>query len=529
VGAEEKMDLDLNLLNKTNIELKRALGHFVDSMPSSGPLANQVEGIEEALKSNDTIFTFASLVEQYAKMKQSLDELEREDSIRDLNALKSLMQESADKSLSTSQAEKITEILSEINLEQPAHAIMLTVGRALEYFANELSELREPSNVIISNKDVATKETDVVASDVFLASKRLIKEVVAISKQLTQAYPNDQFISSLLLDATQIPTDKGALFKSVDLLERSTKYLVLLIQQERCSAEEMLNDIHANLVGVFKQTSVIDKLIASTKGNADKVKLNMAAEFYNMEVKAKSINTLAGMQKHINDSVLLMSDIMNDYAKSQNKIHQINTKTIKNLNNKVENTTNFIGKLENQLNVAKETSLIDELTTVGNRKGYVQAINKARNTWLTSQQPLSLVLIDVDKFKSINDNFGHSIGDQVLKSLGQTLKNNIRSADYIARYGGEEFVIILTETDLNKAVLIVKKIRKVINSLKFELRKKNKRLKITCSFGISTFTNKVSNTIDVFNSADEALYQAKESGRDAIVVFTDDKFTSIEK
>ena len=523
------MNLDLNLLNKINIELKRALGHFVDSMPNSGPLTNQVEGIEEALKSNDTVFTFASLVEQYAKMKQSLDELEREDSIRDLNALKSLMQESAGKSLSTSQAEKITEILSEINLEQPAHTIMVAVGRALEYFANELSELRESSKVIVSNKEIATEETDVVASDVFLASKRLIKEVVAISKQLTQTYPNDKFISSVLHDATQIPTGKGSFFKSVDLLERSTKYLALLIQQERCSAEEMLNDIHANLVGVFKQTSVIDKLMASTKGNADKVKLNMVAEFKNMEVKAKSIDTLTGMQKHINDSVLLMSDIMNEYAKSQNKIHQTNTKTIKGLTNKIENATNFIGKLENQLNAAKETNLVDELTKVGNRKGYVQAINKARNTWLTSQHPLTLVLIDVDRFKSINDNFGHSIGDQVLKSLAQTLKKNIRSSDYIARYGGEEFVVILPETDLNKTIQIAKKIQKVVNSLKFELRKKNKTLKITCSYGISNFTDKISNTIDVFNGAYEALYQAKENGRDAIVAFSDDKFTSIDK
>ncbi|MBL4832710.1 MAG: GGDEF domain-containing protein [Pseudomonas sp.] len=523
------MNQDVNLLTNTNSELKLALGHFIDGMPNSGPLTHQVKGIEEALKSNDAIFTFASLVEQYAKMKEALDDLELEDSMRDLNALKSLMQESADKSLSTNQAEKISQIISEIHLEQPAHTIMVTVGHALRYFANELSELREISNVIVSNTDVISEETDVVASDVFLASKRLIKEVVAISKQLIQTYPNDKFISCVLHDATQIPTGKGAFFKSIDLLERSTKYLALLIQQERCSAEEILHDIHTNLLGVFKQTTVIDKLMASTKGNADKVQLSMVAEFKNMEVKAKNIDTLDGMQKHINNSVLLMSDIMNDYAKSQTKNHQNNTKIIKNLNNKVENAANFIGKLESQLSTAKETNLIDELTTVGNRKGYVQAINKARHNWLTTQDPLALVFIDVDKFKNINDNFGHSIGDQVLKSLGQTVKNNIRSSDYIARYGGEEFVIILPDTDLKKAIQIVKKIRLVINHLKFKLRKNNQVVKITCSYGIANFTEKTCNTIDVFNGADEALYQAKEHGRDAIVVYSNDKFIAIDK
>lgn len=523
------MNQNLNLLNKTNIELKRALGHFVDSLPNSGPLANQVVSIKEALKSNDTIFTFTSLVEQYAKMQQSIDELDREDCERDLNAFKSLLNQSADKCLSTNQAEKITNILSEIHLEQPSHNIMVAAGRALEYFANELGELREASNVIVSNKKMTTEETDVVATDVFLASRRLVKEVVAISKQLIQTYPNDKCINSVLHDATQIPSGKGAFFKSIDLLERTTKHLALLIQQERCNAEEMLNDIHANLVGVFKQTSIIEKLMASTKSNADKVKLNMVAEFKNMEVKAKSIDTVAGMQIHINNSVLLMSEIMNDYVKSQNQTQQANTKTIKNLNSKIGNATSFIEQLESQLNTAKETNLIDELTAVGNRKGYVQAINKERKTWLTSQHPLTLVLIDVDRFKSINDNFGHSIGDQVLKSLVQTLKNNIRSSDYIARYGGDEFVVILPETDLNKAIQIAKKIRNVVNSLKFELRKNNKTLKISCSYGIANFTDNISNTIDVFNGADEALYQAKENGKDAIVAFSDDKFITIDK
>ncbi len=524
-----RMNLDLNLLNKTNIQLKLALAHFVESLPKSGPLANQVAGIEQALNSNDAVFTFASLVEQYAKMKQSLDDLDREDIDSDLNTLKSLMLNSIEKQLSSNQINKINEILAELNTDQPVHNTMVTVGRVLEYFANELSELREASNVIVSSNELATEETDVVASDVFLASRRLIKEVVAISKQLTQTYPHDSFINSILNDATQIPTGKGAFFKSIDLLERSTKYLALLIQQERCSAEEMLNDIHANLVGVFKQTSIIDKLISSSKGNADKVKGKMLAEFKNMEVKAKRIDNLNDMQKHINDSVILMSDIMNNYAKSQQKIHKTNTRTINILNNKVESANHFIEKLESQLNTAQETNLVDELTMVGNRKGYIQAINKARNTWLETEQSLTIVIIDVDRFKSVNDNFGHSIGDQVLKSLGKMLKNNIRSSDYVARFGGEEFVIILPETDLKKAIQITKKIRKVVNNLKFELRKKSKVLKITCSYGLSSFTDKLPNTIDVFNGADKALYQAKEDGRDAIVACLDEKLISIDK
>ena len=95
-------------------------------------------------------------------------------------------------------------------------------------------------------------------------------------------------------------------------------------------------------------------------------------------------------------------------------------------------------------------------------------------------------------------------------------------------YGGEEFIIILPETDLKKAIQIAKNMRRLVNNLKFKLRKKHHTVKITCSFCISTFTDEISNTTDVFNVTDEALYQAKENGRDGIVSFSENKCTHID-
>jgi diguanylate cyclase len=525
----EKNNLALHSLNKINGELKLALKHFIDCIPASGHLANQIKTIKDALASNDTVFTFASLVEQYAKMKQSIDDFEYQESKRDLNVLKVMMEESIEKNLSPEQADKITEILAEINLEQPAHAIMVIVGRAIESFANDLSELRKSPDVVATKEKVVNKNTNVLPHNVVLASNKLIKEVVVILKQLTQTYPTDKLISKILDEATKIPNLKNQFFKSANLLEQSTKYLAQLIQQERNSTEEILNDIHANLVGVFKQSTVIDKLLASTGGDADTVAVNMVTELKNMEAKAQTIDTIAGMQKHINSNVALMSEIMNDYAKTQNQLHRDQVTRVQDLTAKVNNASSFIEKLEKKLNTLEESNLVDELTTVGNRKGYVQAINKERDSWLITNHPLTLMVIDVDRFKSINDSFGHSIGDQVLKCLAQTLQSSICSSDYVARYGGEEFVIILPATDLKQTIQIAKKLRKVVNSLKFELRKNNKALKITCSFGISNFTKDRVNTVDVFNEADKALYQAKEKGRDTIVASYKGNFISVDK
>lgn len=520
---------DFKLLNRANSELKRALRHFIESAPNSGPLAVKIDEIKTSLNSNEAIFTFASLVEQYAKMKQNFDNVDYQNKKKDLNTLKALLKESANKNLSSIQNEKIDDILSAISLNQEDHAIMVSVGKALAYFSEDLAALRKTSAVIVSETQTGSEETGVKATDIHLASKRLIKNVVAISRQLTKTYPNDKTISSVLIDAEQISDDKGYFFKTINIVERSTTYLALLIQQERCAAEEMLNDIHANIVDAFKHTSVIENLINSNKDNANEVKENMVCQLKNMEVKANAIDTIEGMQKHIKDNVLLMSSIMNDYAETQNQIHLNNESTISDLSYKVSTTATFVEELETKLNIAQENMLVDELTTIGNRKGYVETINKERKSWAVSKMPLTLMLIDADKFKHINDNFGHNVGDQVLKCIGQTLKKHIRSTDYVARYGGEEFVIIMPATDLKESVLLAKKIKKVINNLKFELRTKDKVLSITCSFGLATFTESRSNTTDVFIAADKALYQAKENGRNTIVVSSEEKFIYLDK
>jgi len=527
--STEPSKQDIHSLNRSNNELKQALRHFIECAPNSGSLAVQIENIKAALKSNEAMFTFASLVEQYSKMKQNFDHVDYQAKHKDLKALKSLMKKSADKNLSSNHAEKIEDILSAITLKQPVNSIMVEVGRALEYFSEDLSILRAQSKIIVSEREVTTEETDVVASDIHLASKRLLKDVVIIAKQLIKTYPSDKFIGNILFEAEQVSDQKGTFFKSINLLERATTYLALLIQQERCTAEEMLNDIHSNIVDVFKQTAVIEKLMGESQENAVDVNKNMVSELKNMEAKAKSIDTLEGMQKHIKQSVSLMSHIMNDYSEIQNKIHKTNESTIETLTFKVKSTADFVEKLEKKLDVAEETVLVDELTTIGNRKGYVVTINKERKIWASTQSPLTIMLIDVDKFKRINDTFGHNVGDQVLKCLGQTLKKHIRATDYVARYGGEEFIVILPGTDLNKTARLAKKIKDVVNSLKFELRKQNKVLKITCSFGISTFTEQVSNTTEVFIAADKALYKAKENGRNCIFVSSEDKFIQADK
>ena len=126
-----------------------------------------------------------------------------------------------------------------------------------------------------------------------------------------------------------------------------------------------------------------------------------------------------------------------------------------------------------------------------------------------------MVLADVDHFKSINDNYGHSAGDKTLKVIAKTLKLNLRETDFIARYGGEEFIILFPETSLAELEVPLNALREKIRKIPFKF--KNVSVPITISFGATQFVTKDTSR-SAFDRADEALYEAKRSGRDKVIL-----------
>jgi len=138
------------------------------------------------------------------------------------------------------------------------------------------------------------------------------------------------------------------------------------------------------------------------------------------------------------------------------------------------------------------------------------------------EKPLSVMMLDIDHFKKVNDVYGHDIGDFILKQLAKVLKKTIRESDIVARIGGEEFLIILQNTDLVGAKDLAEKIREVVEKNNFNPdNKENMPNKITISAGVSTFTKeskKIESETDLFKAADKALSYAKEGGRNQVWV-----------
>ncbi len=160
----------------------------------------------------------------------------------------------------------------------------------------------------------------------------------------------------------------------------------------------------------------------------------------------------------------------------------------------------------------KQMAIYDSLTGVFNRNRYYMIID--RETSFTNRYaiPLSVILLDLDRFKHVNDTYGHKEGDELLKTLGGLLITNLRKSDYLFRWGGEEFLLLLPSTTVTQATETAEKLRKLI-ALQFE------NLGITSSFGVTEYIKGEDPERAVYR-ADVALYQAKESGRNMVITNT---------
>ena len=135
--------------------------------------------------------------------------------------------------------------------------------------------------------------------------------------------------------------------------------------------------------------------------------------------------------------------------------------------------------------------------------------------WTRYGYQLCLAVVDIDFFKRINDSYGHSAGDKTLKVIATALKKSLRTTDFIARFGGEEFVILMPETKLGDMEVPLNKIRSIIKKIPFKF--KGKDVTITISIGVTEFKEK-DNSLQAFDRADAALYEAKNSGRDKVIL-----------
>lgn len=165
----------------------------------------------------------------------------------------------------------------------------------------------------------------------------------------------------------------------------------------------------------------------------------------------------------------------------------------------------------------------DALTGIANRRCFDEVSRKEWDRGLRDQQPLTLLLLDVDSFKKFNDFYGHGAGDQCLQSIGQALKASLmRTSDIVARYGGEEFVILLPNTKIGGGIKVAERVSSFVDGLTIKHEYSDAAPHVTISIGITSMTADHKHSMgDMLKQADIALYQAKANGRHQYVVFSE--------
>jgi diguanylate cyclase len=186
-----------------------------------------------------------------------------------------------------------------------------------------------------------------------------------------------------------------------------------------------------------------------------------------------------------------------------------------------------INQLQVNLEAVRHESLTDPLTSLANRKYFDQALEKFITQSVATNEPLALLLTDIDHFKAFNDTFGHLTGDQVLRLVALSVKQNVKGQDIAARYGGEEFAVLLPGTMLRAALRVADHIRRAVMTKELMKRSTGEHLgRVTVSIGVAVL-QQGETAQSLIERADGCLYAAKRCGRNRVMCETDPAVVSV--
>lgn len=216
------------------------------------------------------------------------------------------------------------------------------------------------------------------------------------------------------------------------------------------------------------------------------------------------------VQKRLDD----IGNHMEKFRELEEDRNKMSENRISALNDRLHIMEKESSELKVKIVKERKQALIDSLTEIANRMAYDERIEQEHIRWKRYKAPLSLVVIDIDFFKKVNDTYGHMAGDKVLQTLAKLIQKNIRETDLLTRYGGEEFVIIMPDTEIQAAMSVAEKLRTETERCAFHYRDTNVDITISC--GASEFKGNDNPEI-VFGRADKALYRAKAEGRNRCI------------
>lgn len=301
--------------------------------------------------------------------------------------------------------------------------------------------------------------------------------------------------------------------EKIDLCLKTFYFIIEQFSEEFKQTQKLVLSINSALSEVH--TALVQSLKSSKSYDAELKALNVQ-----IDKQIKELSQNAGQAKSIDQLQTIIDSKLHSITSSIKKREEIELRRTQELDSTLSVMESKLAKMEERTNFyrnkwleEKSRSETDSLTELPNRGAYDKRIGEEIERWNRNPEPLCLAIIDIDHFKSINDKYGHAVGDKTLQIVAKALKKSFRSTDFVSRFGGEEFACLMVNTAPDEVLLPLEKVRKAIESIPFVIKKD--RLNITISIGV-TELKRSDDSLSLFERADKALYQAKETGRNRI-------------
>ena len=286
------------------------------------------------------------------------------------------------------------------------------------------------------------------------------------------------------------------------------------VSKEKAELEKFLYETASRLKNIDTELEQTGHLRELSTNEGRKLDDNVRSVMSEIDKSLDSSENLMDVRINIRSRLDDIDKHMSGFRETEEQRSDNSLKVIKQLRKQLHAMEQEADLLRNQLQQKNTEALRDVLTGIPNRLAYEERMFNELARFKRYGKSFLCLMVDVDHFKKVNDTFGHSAGDRVLKIIAEVMQDNVRESDFVARFGGEEFVILMPETDIKSGVKVAEKLRRKIDKCDFYYR--DNPVKISISGGI-TESCAEDNADSIFDRADKALYEAKKSGRNTII------------
>lgn len=306
-------------------------------------------------------------------------------------------------------------------------------------------------------------------------------------------------------------TDTGNLIRRI-AVTISNAYME--IQAELNETEGFLKKVTSQLNEITLQIADIEALENESFSNSTNLNSEMEKQIELIQSGVNEAESIDEIKNTINTRIEVLQNNMDHFINVEQNRKKKTDSQHKDLVERLNNMEGETEKLRKTIEEERSKAYNDALTGIPNRMAFDERMHNEFQRWKRYNNKLTLCLVDIDKFKGVNDTYGHKAGDIVLRTVAKKCASKIRKSDYFCRYGGEEFALILPETDLSSAISVAETLRESIEKCSFQYAEESVGITISC--GLAQIKN--NDTLDkLFQRADKALYKAKESGRNRCI------------